>query len=96
MSIPLKDIEKLATLSRLSFPAEALQKFSSDFENILQFVEKIKEAKTEGVPPLTSTAEIPSTPERPDAVTGTDRREAYQVIAPKTESGFYVVPKIVE
>jgi aspartyl-tRNA(Asn)/glutamyl-tRNA(Gln) amidotransferase subunit C len=33
---------------------------------------------------------------RPDAVTEANRREAFQAIAPQTESGLYLVPKVIE
>ena len=96
MPLTVQEIQKLATLSRLKFEEEALSKFSSEFDNILHFIEKIGEADTEGVPPLTTTANVASTPERADSVTETNRREAYQQTAPQAEMGFYVVPKIVE
>jgi aspartyl-tRNA(Asn)/glutamyl-tRNA(Gln) amidotransferase subunit C len=33
---------------------------------------------------------------RPDLVTETDRRAAFQAIAPETEAGLYLVPKVIE
>jgi aspartyl-tRNA(Asn)/glutamyl-tRNA(Gln) amidotransferase subunit C len=33
---------------------------------------------------------------REDAVTETDRREAYQQNAPAVEAGLYLVPKVIE
>ena len=33
---------------------------------------------------------------RPDAVTETDRRAAFQAVAPQTEAGLYLVPKVIE
>ena len=33
---------------------------------------------------------------RPDAVAETDRRDAFQRIAPQTEAGLYLVPKVIE
>jgi aspartyl-tRNA(Asn)/glutamyl-tRNA(Gln) amidotransferase subunit C len=33
---------------------------------------------------------------REDVVTETDRRAAYQAIAPQTEAGLYLVPKVIE
>jgi aspartyl-tRNA(Asn)/glutamyl-tRNA(Gln) amidotransferase subunit C len=97
-NVELTDAElaKLATLSRLRFEGEKLATFRSQFANILGFVDQLKQLNTEGVPPLTSTADLPSTPERPDVVTATDQREALQQSAIKAEHGFYVVPRVVE
>ena len=33
---------------------------------------------------------------RPDLVTEADRREAFQKVAPQTEAGLYLVPKVIE
>ena len=33
---------------------------------------------------------------RPDAVTETDRRDAFQAIAPAVDNGLYLVPKVIE
>jgi aspartyl-tRNA(Asn)/glutamyl-tRNA(Gln) amidotransferase subunit C len=95
-------LQKLATLSRLSFTPEALTAFGTEFQNILNFVTKIQSAPTANVAPLTSMLALTQpemashTPERADAVTEPNQREALQASAPSTESGFFVVPKIVE
>ena len=33
---------------------------------------------------------------RADRVTETDRRDAFQKVAPQTEAGLYLVPKVIE
>jgi aspartyl-tRNA(Asn)/glutamyl-tRNA(Gln) amidotransferase subunit C len=96
VSIDTKQIQKLATLSRLKFSDDELAAFADKFQNIITFVEEIQAVKTEGVQPLTSTVAGASTPERPDAVTEQNRRERHQSVAPQTEEGFYVVPRVVE
>lgn len=100
MTLETKDIEKLATLSRLKFNQEQIPAFASEFENILEFVGQIQSLDTKGVPPLTTTANISTSPERPDvAVIPADpaaRRDELLANAPKSEVGFFVVPKIVE
>lgn len=96
MALPKEQIQKLATLSRLKFEDAALTKFSAEFDNIITFVEKIQQANTSGVLPMTSTIPGAVTPQREDKVTESNRRDDYQKSAPATEMGFYVVPKIVE
>jgi aspartyl-tRNA(Asn)/glutamyl-tRNA(Gln) amidotransferase subunit C len=90
------DLQKLATLSRLRFEGDQLATFHTQFANILGFVDQLKQLDTTGIAPLTSTANLPSTPERADVVTATNQREALQRSAVKAEHGFYVVPKVVE
>ncbi len=90
------ELQKLATLSRLSFNGEKLAAFRTQFQSILGFVAQIQELPTQGVPPMTSTSNLPSTPEREDSVTAPNNRENLQKSAVQAEMGFYVVPRIVE
>jgi aspartyl-tRNA(Asn)/glutamyl-tRNA(Gln) amidotransferase subunit C len=100
MPLETKDIEKLAKLSRLKFSDEQLPAFASEFENILEFVSQIQSLDTKGVAPLTSAANIDSSPERADVpaipANPEARRDELLSNAPKSEQGFFVVPKIVE
>lgn len=100
MSLEIKDIEKLAKLSRLSFTEEQIPAFAAEFENILQFVDQIQSLDTKGVPQLTTTANVATSPERPDVAAvpanPVARRDELLANAPKSEQGFIVVPKIVE
>ena len=50
---------------------------------------------TTGVEPMAHAQEL-SQRLRPDAVIETDRRAAYQAVAPETELGLYLVPKVIE
>jgi aspartyl-tRNA(Asn)/glutamyl-tRNA(Gln) amidotransferase subunit C len=96
MSVDTTQIKKLATLSRLSFSEAELAKFAAEFGHILAFVDKIRQVDTAGVAPYVSEVGRAGTPERADAVSETDKREAHQKNAPQTAEGFYVVPRIVE
>ncbi len=107
MTITPQQLNKLATLSRLSFTETELAAFSQGFENVLGMVTQISKAKTDGVQPLTTTVvndkgQAPSTPERVDAVSepageaALARRAALQGSSPANEMGVVVVPKSVE
>jgi aspartyl-tRNA(Asn)/glutamyl-tRNA(Gln) amidotransferase subunit C len=50
---------------------------------------------TEGVEPVSNPLDA-SQKLRPDAVTEENQRELFQSIAPATESGLYLVPRVVE
>lgn len=93
-------LDKLAMLSRLEFTPEKLASFEPSLRSVLQFVEKIGGIDTKDVPPMAGVTTEAGAPERVDvAVVPSDptkRREELQACAPKTEMGFYVVPKIVE
>ncbi|NBV54803.1 MAG: Asp-tRNA(Asn)/Glu-tRNA(Gln) amidotransferase GatCAB subunit C [Proteobacteria bacterium] len=93
-------LDKLAMLSRLEFTPEKLASFEPSLRSVLAFVEKIGGVDTAGIPPMAGVTTTAGTPERADvAVIPADpvaRRAELQACAPKTEMGFYVVPKIVE
>jgi len=55
MSIDLKTVDKLATLSRLSFDETEKQKIADELTKILEFVSQLQEVNTDGVEPMTST-----------------------------------------
>ena len=89
VDIPL--VEKLATLSRLSFTQQEKETLQQELGNILDFISQLQEVNTDGVQPMASTVG-----ERPDAVTEENRRDEYLAVSPKSEMGFYVVPKVIE
>ena len=58
MPLETKQIQKLATLSRLAFAEDKLPAFAREFDSILSFVDKIQQLDTAGVPPLTFAGEV--------------------------------------
>ena len=57
--------------------------------------EEMQAVNTDGVEPMSHPQELAQRL-REDAVSETDRRAAYQSIAPQTEAGLYLVPKVIE
>lgn len=96
MSIDLKTVEKLATLSRLSFDESEKQKIADELTKILDFVSQLQEVNTDGGEPMTSTVGMDITPERDDETRIDYPREELLSNAPESEMGFYVVPRVVE
>ena len=52
MKIDIKTIEKLASLSKLSFTKEELDLISKDMSKMVDFINQLDEIDTEGVEPL--------------------------------------------
>ena len=62
---------------------------------ILDLVDQLQEVDTDNVEPLAHPLEaVPRL--REDRVTETDQHERYQAVAPETERGLYLVPRVVE
>jgi len=89
-------VEKLATLSRLTFTEQEKQTLQKELGSILDFISQLQEVNTQGVEPMLSSVGTAATFERPDSVTEQNRRNDYLAIAPQSEMGFYVVPRVVE
>ena len=95
MSVTKDDVRKVARLSRIAVPDEKLEGLATELNGIMGWIEQLNEVDVEGVEPLTSIVET-SLPMRTDEVTDGDRRDEVLVNAPKSDEGFYVVPRSVE
>ncbi|PLY16261.1 MAG: Asp-tRNA(Asn)/Glu-tRNA(Gln) amidotransferase GatCAB subunit C [Sedimenticola sp.] len=95
MSLERSDVEKIAHLARLAVSGDELDAVASDLSNILGLVEQMNSVDTQGVTPMAHPLHM-SQRLRDDAVTETDQRDYFQSIAPATENGLYLVPKVIE
>ncbi len=95
MSLSLDDVSRIARLARIEIsPAEA-ERTRDQLNGILSFVEQLQAVNTDGIAPLAHAVDVVQRL-RPDAVTESDHRAAFQAIAPETEAGLYLVPKVIE
>jgi aspartyl-tRNA(Asn)/glutamyl-tRNA(Gln) amidotransferase subunit C len=95
MSLNLDDVSRIARLARIEIsPAEA-ERTRDQLNGILAFVEQLQAVNTDGIEPMAHAVDVVQRL-RPDAVTESDRREIFQAIAPETEAGLYLVPKVLE
>ncbi len=95
MSLSIDDVKRIARLARIRISdAEATQ--TQDRLNVIfGLIEEMQGVDTTGVEPM-SHAQDMAQRLRPDEVSEPDRRQAYQAIAPQTEDGLYLVPKVIE
>lgn len=94
MSLSESDIHKVAHLARLSLTdAEALG-YANQLSSILHYVEQMSAVQTDSIEPLTHPVEMPQRL-RPDVVSESNQRDAFQAIAPAVEAGLYLVPKVI-
>jgi len=88
-------VEKIAHLARIAIDEGQLASVGRDLSNILDLVAQMNAVDTAAVAPMAHPLDMAQRL-RPDAVTETDRRERFQAIAPATEGGLYLVPKVIE
>ena len=96
MTIDAATVRKVARLARIAQPEETLEKLAGELNGIMAWIEQLGEVDTDGVEPMTSAVEGLSLPMRDDVVTDGDNPERVLKNAPKSEDGFFVVPKVVE
>ncbi len=95
MALELKDIENIAHLARLQLsPAEKSEALSS-IANILAMIDQMQAVDTTGVEPLAHGFDA-SQRLRDDVVTETSQRELLLKLAPSTDQGLFLVPKVLE
>ena len=90
-----EEIKKTANLARLQFSEQEIPDYEQKLTGVLRFAEKINEVDTTDIAPLAHPLELQQ-PLRPDQVTETDQRQAFQAIAPNVEAGLYLVPQVIE
>lgn len=95
MAIQPDQVKKIAYLARLQVTDDNAQKLTQDLSEILSFVDQMRNADTTNIKPLGNPLEV-FQPLRPDLVTETDQREALQAVAPATEDGLFLVPRVIE
>ena len=95
MSLDKADIEKLAELARLRVADKDLDEVTSRIASILELVDQMQAVDTEGVEPMANPLDARQRL-REDQVTESDRRDAFQALAPAVEDGLYLVPRVVE
>ncbi|MEJ1298634.1 MAG: Asp-tRNA(Asn)/Glu-tRNA(Gln) amidotransferase subunit GatC [Candidatus Sedimenticola sp. (ex Thyasira tokunagai)] len=95
MSLERSDVEKIAHLARLAVSEDELDSVASDLSNILDLVEQMSAVDTTGVEPMAHPLHMAQRL-REDIVTEGDQRELFQSIAPETEEGLYLVPRVIE
>ena len=89
------DINKIAKLAHLQITDDECQRYAASLNNILSMMDHLKTVDTDGVEPLKSPFDI-AQPLRDDVSTEPNRRDAYQAVAPATQDGLYLVPKVIE
>ena len=95
MPLERKEIQNIAWLARLTIEDRAIAGYTKDLADILALVEQMQSVESAAIEPLAHPLEI-DTQLRVDEVTEEDQRDSFQKIAPVTEDGYYIVPKVIE
>ena len=95
MSLSIDDVKRIAKLARIRVSEDEATGYQTQLNGIFGLIEAMQAVDTAGVEPMSHAQDLAQRL-RPDAVTEPNRREAFQAIAPQTEDGLYLVPKVIE
>jgi aspartyl-tRNA(Asn)/glutamyl-tRNA(Gln) amidotransferase subunit C len=95
MALNIEDIKRIAYLARIEINEQEAASTLSKLSGILGLIEQMQAVNTEGIEPMSHSQDLTQRL-REDVVTHTNQREAFQAIAPLTENGLYLVPKVIE
>ena len=95
MSLTLEQVRRIAHLARIEVSETEAQTTQGHLAGIFQLIEQMQAVNTAGVAPMAHAQDLGQRL-REDAVSEADRRAAYQAVAPETEAGLYLVPKVIE
>ena len=95
MALDKQTVCKIGRLARIHVDEVDIDRYASQLSTILEFVEQMNKVDTENVVPL-SHPQDRVLRMRDDRITEQDRREELQSVAPLTENGLYLVPRVIE
>ena len=95
MSVSKDDIAKVAKLARIQIHADQVPEITSGINEILDLVDKMAKAETKDVKPLANPHDAIQRL-REDEVTAINERDKLLANAPESDSGLFLVPKVIE
>ena len=95
MALDKSEVEKIAQLARLHVDDGEAEEVAHRISDILELINKMQAIDTENIEPLSHPLDAVQRL-RTDEVTESDRRDELQTIAPASEAGLYLVPKVIE
>ena len=95
MALDNTTIHTIARLARLEINDDEVAKYRSDISNILELVQQMEAVDTTGVEPMTHPLDA-TMRLREDVVSETNQRDKFQSVAPNSQDGLYLVPKVID
>ena len=95
MSLSNEEVRRIARLARIELTDADAEATREQLNGILAFIEQLQAVDTANVEPMAHAVDVVQRL-REDRITETDRRDAFQKLAPEVEAGLYLVPKVIE
>lgn len=95
MTIQRTDVQNAAHLARIAIDENDIEGYTQDLANILALVDQMQAVNTDQIEPMAHPTDAVQRL-RPDQVTEENQRDYFQQIAPVTENGLYLVPRVID
>ena len=95
MALDKTEIEKIAHLARLHIGESETEEVTTRITDILALIDQMQSVDTEVVEALAHPLDLVQRL-RADAITEDNQRDRLQKLAPASEDGLYLVPKVLE
>lgn len=95
MSLSLDDIKRVANLACIEVSEAEAATALAQLSGIFGLIEQMQAVDTSAIAPMSHAQDVVQRL-RDDTITESDQHELFQSIAPKTEAGLYLVPKVIE
>ena len=94
MALTREEVLHVAHLARLDLGPQEVELFTRQLNDILAYVEKLKELDTRGVTPMTHAVPLANAFREDEVADGLPREEALDN-APAREEGSFLVPRVI-
>ena len=95
MSLSHDQVRRIARLARIAIRPEESAALLARLNRVLSLIEQLRAVDTTGIEPMSHALDLVQKL-RSDEVTEPDRQGLYQTVAPATQEGLYLVPKVIE
>lgn len=95
MALDKSEVEKIAHLARLHVSDSEAEEVSARITDILALIDQMQTVDTDSVEPLAHPLDVIQRL-RADTVSEENQRDELQKLAPNSEDGQYLVPKVLE
>ena len=95
MALSDDQVRRLARLARIAIRPQDSAPVVERLNRVLGLIDQLRAVDTAGIEPMAHALDLVQRL-RPDEVSERDQREHFQAVAPSTDKGLYLVPKVIE
>jgi aspartyl-tRNA(Asn)/glutamyl-tRNA(Gln) amidotransferase subunit C len=95
MALSRDEVRHVAELARLSFSEEEERRMAEEMSRILDYVDKLDELDTSGVPSMSHVLDVTNVFRADDVESRIDREQALEP-APEADGEYFQVPKVID